>query len=81
MTYQVVRKEHGANKYALQCALNAAPERVSLHDPAVFGPRGGGAFTGADLVQGEVVTVVMDPQTRRRFAQIKRMKDGTFVVL
>jgi len=81
VTYQVVRKEHGENKFALQSALNRAPERVSFHDPAVHGPRGGGAFTGADFAVGEIATVVMDPKTRRRFAQIKRLKDGTFVVL
>jgi hypothetical protein len=79
VTWQLT-SAHGKSKATLEAALNEAPERVRFTDPAVFGPKGGGAFSGAEILPGERETVVLDPKTRRRFAQIERDAKGAFRV-
>ena len=80
MTYQLATAAVGRSKATLAAALNERPERVAFTDPSLFGPRGGGSFTGADFVAGERAEVVLDPATRRRFARIVRKRDGSFRV-
>lgn len=80
MTWQLVSPLYGKSKAVLEAALNEAPERVRFTDPAVFGPKGGGAFQGNEILPGESGTVVLDPATRRRFARIERTTKGVFRV-
>lgn len=79
MTWQLV-SAHGASKATLEAALNATPALVRFTDPAIFGPKGGGAFTGSEITHGESGLVVLDPKTRRRFAKISRDAKGRFRV-
>lgn len=77
MTIQVYHPEHGKNKATLAAAMNADPEKVRFYNPTPFGAS---YFTAAKVTPGESFPVVMDPQTRRRFAIVKRNADGTFKV-
>ncbi len=81
MTIQLgTYKSHGTSKTVLQAALNEQPERVRFEDPSIFqGSRG--TFYGNDIKNGEKFPIVMDPQTRRRFATIVRdLNTGAFRV-
>lgn len=79
MTVQIAAPfKYGANKKALQDGLNGdSPESVNFYDPSIVRPR---QFTGASIQVGERFPVVMDPETRRRFAEVERKADGTFRV-
>lgn len=80
MTIQLVSTKYGKSKATLAAALEVNPRLVSFFDPAVFGPKNGGPFTGQEIAPGERILVVLDPVTRRRFAEVARKKDGAFTV-
>lgn len=70
---------HGKSKKVLQEALSRTPGQVRFYDPSIFsGSRG--VFTGAAITAGDRFAVVMDPDTRRRFATVVCKADGTFKV-
>jgi len=77
MTIQLATVRHGTSKKALEAAMTAMPERVRFADPSIFAPR---EFAASEMRLGEKFACVMDPETRRRFALIKRRLDGTFRV-
>ena len=79
MTIQIAAPlKHGASKQALQDALNN-PEynTVNFMEPSPFGNR---IFSAGTINKGTSFPVVMDPDTRRRFAKVVRRADGTFKV-
>lgn len=79
MTIQVSSTRFATSKKVLEAALNSNPEQVAFADPSLFeGSRG--VFTGADIKNPEKFAVVMDPQTRRRFATVQRKFNGQFKV-
>lgn len=67
-----------ASKVKLLAALQTQPQAVSFYDPSIMNER---RFSGADVKHGESFTVVMDPQTRRRFAKVMRRPNGEFRVV
>lgn len=78
MTIQLTTLSVARSKRTLLDALKTVPEAVRFYDPSFIRPR---SFSGADMVPGERIDVVMDPTTRRRFAIVVRRLDGTFQVL
>lgn len=80
MTVQIAAPyKYGASKKALSDALNGDNTGlVNFYDPSIVNPR---YFTGREIRIGERFPIVMDPETRRRFAEIVRKPDGTFRVL
>jgi len=77
MTVQLRSARFGKSKKVLQDMLNTDPMAVYFVDPSFFNPR---SFRGDEMVAGERFPVVMDPETRRRFATVARNDDGTFRV-
>lgn len=77
MTIQLRTTRHGVSKAALEMNLNHLPDRVEFHDPSVINER---TFRASDWPKGTKDTVVLDPDTRRRFAIVHRKADGTFTV-
>lgn len=70
---------HGKSKAVLEDALRRTPALVVFEDPSIFsGSRKN--FTGADITAGDHFALVMDPLTRRRFAQVICKVDGSFRV-
>lgn len=77
MTIQVY-SDHAKSKATLTAALNSNPQAVRFYDPSLFNSR---IFRASEMKPGERFPVVMDPQTRRRFAEVERRADGSFRVL
>lgn len=77
MTVQVVKAEHGKSKAALLAAVEAGAEKVWFRRPTPWGDE---EFSAAGIKPHERFPVVMDPATRRRFAEIERRPDGSFRV-
>ncbi len=77
MTIQVrpVADAHKSKAHLLK-ALKEGTAR--FYDPSPFNGRGN--FSASSIENGEKFAVVMDPQTRRRFATVSRGTDGTFKV-
>ena len=74
-------KLYGASKAKLQAALNLYPSEVAFEDPGIKPEtKHGSAFYGSELDPGEWITVVLDPETRMRFARVGRRVDRTFKV-
>jgi hypothetical protein len=71
---------YGTSKGKLKAVLDASPQEVVFIDPAIINPRHGGEFTATAMMRGESFPVVMDPETRQRFAQVARKPDGSFKV-
>lgn len=71
--------QHGKSKARLAEGLNETPELVRFVDPSIF-PGSRGHFRGTDCRPGESFTVVLDPETRRRFATVICRADGSFQV-
>jgi len=79
MTIQVASTRFASSKATLQAALNSTPDHVRFDDPSIFeGSRG--HFDASSIKPGEKFPVVMDPQTRRRFATVERKLNGQFKV-
>lgn len=80
MTIQIAAPfKYGKSKAVLSAALNGDEcGQVNFADPLPFGTR---YFTGLKIGVGERFAVVMDPETRMRFAEVVRKADGTFRVL
>jgi hypothetical protein len=77
MTVIVRAARFGRSKQALQAGLDTMPGLVWFEDPSIVNPR---IFTGEQVAIGERFPVVMDPATRRRFADVTRLPDGSFKV-
>lgn len=77
MTTQVVSPKHGKSKVALEAALNEDAPSVAFCEPEPLANR----YFSGDMVKIHTkFVVVMDPETRKRFALVQRNGDGTFKV-
>lgn len=79
MTIQLTSAAFSKSKAALLDGLRRTPALVKFNDPSIF-PGSRGQFTGADVTAGDSFAIVMDPATRRRFAEVVCKADGTFRV-
>lgn len=79
MTIQVASTRFASSKQVLETALNTTPDHVHFDDPSIF-PGSRGHFNATTIQIGEKFAVVMDPQTRRRFATVQRKLNGQFKV-
>lgn len=77
MTIQLAPSHINASKSKakLQAALNDTPSLVNFYDPSIF-PGSRGHFSARSVQVGESFVVVMDPQTRRRFALVELTAKG-----
>jgi len=75
MTVQAIN--FNTSKKALQEQLNLRAELVHFVEPMMVHDR---RFTGDEIKVGQSFPVVMDPQTRRRFATVKRVSFAAFKV-
>jgi hypothetical protein len=83
MTARCLSAGAAKSKARLEAALNEDPSAVLFDDPGPWGicPSWGLCpFNGADIPTPDSFPVVLDPETRRRFAVVERRRDGTFRV-
>lgn len=73
MTIQLKSTRHGKSKLTLAAAMNESPSTVSFYDPSIINEL---FFTAADMEVGASFACVLDPDTRRRFATVKRTANG-----
>ena len=79
VTIQLASTRFGESKVKLQATLNSHPDWVRFDDPSPFNDSRGN-FSAVNVKLGEKFAVVMDPATRRRFATVRRLEDGSFKV-
>lgn len=79
MTIQISSTRFATSKQALEAALNSTPDHVCFVDPSISSDSRG-HFDATAIKVGEKFPVVMDPQTRRRFATVQRKLNGQFRV-